>query len=330
MLGEIVKSLLDENGVGYKNNSRSFVLTCPRCCKREKLYISKTNGRFVCWVCRDTEGYTGSPEFCLVDLIPGSLAEIKEVLYGKGQKVPVFLEIEIQDFFGEDDTIPGFVPDPISAVPTNLSFRDLDTFAGTPGAEYMVKRGIPVPVALEYGIQYWPQERSVVFPAKVRGLLVGWQTRRIDATEYVAEDGSFVKTHKSNTMRDYRKDKHLMFNDRITGSHAILCEGPIDALKAHLCGGNVATLGKSVSRYQLELLKYSGIKRLYIAQDPDAFVESARILKQLAPHMEIYNMIPPAGDLGEMSFDAVREMFANAKLIESWHVFIHIENPYAI
>ena len=112
-----------------------------------------------------------------------------------------------------------------------------------------------------------------------------------------------------------------MFQDRIT-DHVVLAEGPVDALKAHLCGGNVASLGKNVSSYQLDLIRQSGVKRLYLALDPDAFNESQAILKKMAYDLEIFAMVPQSGDLGGMSFEEVYRLYLEAPKLGPNHLFL--------
>jgi hypothetical protein len=119
-----------------------------------------------------------------------------------------------------------------------------------------------------------------------------------------------------------------MFFDRLQGQkHAVLCEGPMDALKAHLCGGNVASMGKAVSRAQLQLLRNAGVERLYIALDPDAQEEANRIARQVGMDMKVYNMMAPAPykDLGEMHFDAVRELFQSARRMGPGDLFLNFQ-----
>jgi hypothetical protein len=42
----------------------------------------KSDGRFVCWVCAETSGFKGRPEFALQELLGMSLSSIKEKIYG--------------------------------------------------------------------------------------------------------------------------------------------------------------------------------------------------------------------------------------------------------
>jgi hypothetical protein len=332
-LGEKLKDLLDEAGIQYKTNSISFILTCPKCSKRDKLYIRKSDGRFVCWVCAETVGFKGKAEWCLTELTGKPIAELRRELYGAGQgPSSLYLDIHIEDWFDESDEIPMFVPDVLPEVMPDPGFRDLNSPQGKPGLDYLVSRGIPLMVAKEYGIQYWPSQKSVVFPVIAGGKMLGWQTRVIGPTRWFDEEsGVEVKIPKAVTSMGLKKDRIFMFGDRITGDRAVLCEGPIDALHAHVIGGNVASLGKAVSRTQLEILKNSGIKKLYLALDPDAFVESRKVLQEVGRSLEVYDLRPPEPyeDIGAMPMEEVAKLAQVAPRLHPHHIFLYVENPYA-
>jgi hypothetical protein len=331
-LGEKLKNLLDEAGIQYKTNSISFILACPKCSKREKLYIRKSDGRFVCWVCAETIGFKGKAEWCLTELTGKPVAELRRELYGAGQgPSSLYLDIHIEDWFDESDELPMFIPDALPEVLPDPGFRDLNSPQGKPGLDYMVSRGIPLMVAMEYGIQYWPSQKSVVFPAVAEGKLIGWQTRVIGPTRWFDGDsGVEVKIPKAITSVGLKKDRTFMFGDRITGDHAVLCEGPFDALACHLIGGNVASLGKAVSHTQLELLKNSGIKKLYLALDPDAFVESRKVLQEVSRSLAVYDLRPPEPyeDIGAMPMEEVAKLAQVAPKLHPHHIFLYVENPY--
>jgi DNA primase len=332
MLEEKIKAILDEHGVSYKPNSRSYILTCPRCHKRDKLYIRKNDGRFVCWVCRESSGFAGKVEWCLTELVNLDITALRKELYGPEHRSSVFLDIQLRDFFSEEDETPIFVPSDLSEMEPDPGFRELLDPVSSPGVQYLESRGLPLDLCLEYHIQYWPAQNAVVFPAVTRGKLVGWQTRVAGSTVRIdPETGFEYKVPKAMTAIGLKKDRMFMFGDRITGKHAVLCEGPIDALKAHQCGGNVAALGKAVSGYQLDLLKHSGIEKLYLALDPDAFIESGKILKEMAQYVDVYDMRPPKGygDIGEMPLDEVEALMHNAPRLDATHLFLYLKDPYA-
>jgi hypothetical protein len=174
---------------------------------------------------------------------------------------------------------------------------------------------------------FWPAESRVVFPVTSNEKLLGWQSRTILPDKWIGEDGEIHSVPKALTYSGLAKDRTLMFADRIVGSHAVLCEGPIDAIKAHLVGGNVASLGKAVSKYQLNLLVNSGITKLYIGLDPDASDEVSGIIRKLSEYdIEIYDMRPPNGDLGAMTFEAVYDLYLNAPKVNAANIFLNLKD----
>jgi DNA primase len=88
----------------------------------------------------------------------------------------------------------------------------------------------------------------------------------------------------------------------------------VDAIKADWCGGAVATMGKAVSATQLDVIRRAGIKKIYLALDPDAAEEVNRLAYELGD-METRLLLPPKGrkDLGECSFEEVYEAFQQAE-----------------
>jgi hypothetical protein len=330
-IGVVIKGLLDEAGISYKQSGKSFITACPRCFKRDKVYIRKTDGRFVCWVCKETEGFSGAPEWVLTELLHLPVQELRRLLYGDQEyKAALYIDLNLTDFFDADDDIPVSI-DVLPAVEPDPGFRELDSPAGEAGRNYLLSRGVPLEIAKEYGIKAWPAKNRIVFPCMNKGKLLGWQDRYIGPTKYFDEEAQLVVTiPKALTSYGLQKDRVLLFGDRITGDHAILTEGPFDAIKAHLCGGNVCTMGKAVSKRQLTLLRMSGIRKLYLALDPDAFEESARILIEMSSDMDIYDMRPPEKyeDIGAMPMEEVRDLMRNAQKVDRNFLFLYLKDHY--
>lgn len=311
-----------------KHNSKSFILTCPRCMKKDKLYIRKRDGRFVCWVCAERDGFQGAPEYALTEITGRSVGELRTMLYGDDfAGADLTIRLDFDDFLENDDDI--LLPY-LQKVEEHPDFRDLDSEWGKPGADYLQARGVPLDVALRYGIRYWPARSRVIFPVVSGGHLLGWQGRTIKPTEYIDEETQeLVKIPKALTYEGLEKSSVLMFGDRLKGSdHAILTEGPMDGIKADLCGGNVVSMGKVVSPTQLNLLRFSGIRKLYLALDPDASLEAQKIVRKMySDEIEIYDMRPPVGtDLGAMSFSDVYELYKSAPKVTPAHLFLFLEN----
>ena len=328
-----IRGLLQECGVAFKTNGKSFIVTCPRCSKKDKLYVRRNDGRFVCWYCREIDGFHGKPEYALVELCSLPMAEVRKRLYGDESTRPaeLYLDIDIGDF-EEDDFLDHAPVLPTTAWP--LDFFPLDHEACIKGVAYLERRGIPKSIAMEYGIRYFPAKSRVIFPVQSRGNLYGWQERLVenDKPYWNERQQRMVSPLKVITSTDMPRDRVLMFADRLGGqSHCVLTEGPVDALKAHLCGGNVATMGAAVSVSQLELIRTSGIHRLYLGLDPDAYLEVNRIRK-LMTDMIIYDLRPPEPfkDLGEMSMEAVRDLFDHAPELNPASVVIYLKDLFGV
>lgn len=297
----VLKNIIQTSGVAFKEVATSYIFTCPRCSREKKLYIRKSDGRFVCWHCRETDNFQGKPEYALAELLNLPTDEIKSKLYDDNFKnLPGFLTLDFMDPYDSENELE--MVEELPGVCCSPDFVKFNHPLFQKGREYLRSRGMSDSHMEEYGIMYNPSRKAVVFPVIIDGSLVGWQERGI-------------ANKNKYTMRGFKKEQALMFQDRLRGSnHAVLCEGPMDAIKAHLCGGNVASMGKGVSKFQIDILKNT-VKRIYLALDPDANVETSRICRDLYDHMDIYLLPPPPGkkDLGEATYEEVYEEFKKAK-----------------
>lgn len=324
-----LENFIKDLGLAYKSRSKSYVMQCPLCGKKDKLYIRKNDGRFACWVCRLDRGFQGAPEFALAELSGMKLQKVREILYGSQYINPTTeIHLSLSDFFDEqdsDDEVVEDVPDltwPHHCLPLDHQFS-------IKGAEYLAKRGIPHEIAKQYDIRYSPEQRAIGFPVWIGQRLVGWQYRTVLPLEATSETGTVFKRTKVWSSNDIPRDRVVMFQNRLSDcNHAIVCEGPIDALKAHLCGGNVATMGKAVSKPQMAMLARSGITRMYLALDPDASTETGQLVDQISD-LECYLMVAPKPykDLGEMSFEEVYELYKKAQPAKKGLIYVFLAPP---
>lgn len=327
---EVLRNLIEGSGLSYAQNSVSWIFTCPRCGKSKKLYISKKSGRFVCFRCKETDNFQGHPEYALTELLGEPVQEIAKKLYGD---VPLhaemWIDVQLVDFFGDGDPLDEELASEHEILTWPWDYHPINDEHALRGRLYLASRGIPAKLAAEYDIRYCPQMRRVYFPVASHGVLYGWQGRLVIPHVYEDQDGELQEMLKILSSRGMRRERLLMFADRIQGSdHAVVCEGPVDALKAHYCGGNVATMGKAVSRQQVELLRNSGVKRIYLALDPDAAEEMHRLVNELGGDVELYEMVPKGGgkvDLGAMTFEQVYELFLNAPRVEPGRLFVFVD-----
>lgn len=330
----VLLELLEEAGIGRpKQNTKSFILTCPRCEKKDKLYIRKTDARFVCFYCKEKSNFQGAGEFALCEITGKQIQDLQKILYGYETSTGfISLDISFKDFFDDEESTEDL---PVGAIPLpevlpDPDFRDLDSQWSVPGVNYLESRGVPLDVAMSYGIQYWPAKSRIVFPVKSRGKLLGWQSRTIKPDKWIDEDGDLVSIPKALTYEGLAKDRALMFADRVQGDHAVITEGPFDGLKADYCKGNVVTMGKAVSLYQLNLLVTSGVRKLYFGLDPDASDEVASLIDKvtnLYGGIEMYDMRPKGNkDLGGMTFEEVYDLFRSAPRVTRGNVFIYLKD----
>jgi len=305
-----LEAFIRECGASFKTTSKSWVFTCPKCRKVDKLYIYRDASSFICFVCAEDRGFKGAPEYGLKEITGLPLPEIRKALYGAEQaKAGEKLLIDLRDDMDDDGPDPldlslDFAPDMVWP----LHCYPLDSFDAKPGVKYLAGRGVPADIAMEYDIRYSTEERAIAFPVMVGERLVGYQYRITGPSQYMVK-GPYGpeprKRLKTRSSLDIPRDRVVMFQNRLEGADAcVLCEGPVDALKAHYVGGNVATMGKAVSDKQVEVIRRSGVKRVYIALDPDAALDINPLVSKLEGiETRLVEIPAPYKDLGEMPLD---------------------------
>lgn len=298
------------------SNRISYIFDCPRCSKKNKLYIRRRDGHFCCFACRQANSFYGQAEHAFAALLHLPVWEVRAALRGDDHQAIVSLDLRFGDFFDDDFIDPE--ADEVPSVAWPFDYIPIDAPQAHRGLAYLEGRGISLALAKTYDLRYCVKERRVIFPIKVGGRLVGWQKRLIVQDSYWnEEEGRTVGVPKILSSIGIPRDQTLMFADALIGlDHAVLTEGPVDAIKAHLCGGNVATMGKTISSSQLALLRHHGLRRLYLALDLDAAFETTRLLREMSD-IECYLMTPPPGqDLGSMTPEAVYELFQAAPRVQ--------------
>lgn len=321
-----VKALIEK--IPHKQNSVSWVLACPKCQKKDKLYVRKSDGRFVCWVCRETEQFYGRVEYALSEVLGLPIAEVVRKVYDTPDQTPVNLvTFTVKDFFDDEDEIDSDALGSGTVFPPD--FYSIGAPQSEPGLRYLESRGIPLEVAEAYGIMYHPIKQRVIFPIYDNGMLMGWQARATFPTEYYDEDGKKVSIPKILSSRGIPRDRLVMFAPRLQGDTCVLTEGPVDAIKCHLFGSNVCTMGKSISEGQIRYLIKHGIKKVYLALDPDAVADAQQLARIYSGDLEFYMVsIPPQyKDIGEMDYRDALNAILDARPFNVAHVFLNIRLP---
>ncbi len=319
---DALRDIIESGGVKYRQSAGSYKFTCPRCGKADKLWIRKHDGVFRCWLCAESSNFKGRCEFALAEIYGESPTEYTKLIRGNYAPLQQHLELEFVDHWGEFGTefseleIADLEWPPVSAAWNEPGFA--------PGAIYLASRGIVLSTIKKYDIRYDCRDNRVQFPFKVGGALVGWQGRYCGPTK--TADGKRIMKALT-TIQDGIATKYLMFGDNLeTAAHAVLAEGPVDALKAELCGGNVASLGKGVSEGQIQEIA-SRVGKLYIALDGDAATDIMR----LSAMSRDYKLVPflmrvPSHreDLGDCTYAEVFEAFGKATEIHGSQMMISI------
>lgn len=300
-----------------RRGPKKFLFVCPACSKKA-VKLSRNSGYWKCFYCRyinQTEGRADKFLALALD-IPERVA--REQLYGSDASTPTLHlpEILFEEELDEDEIM-------LTRIEWDYHHRPIQDPKSARGVAYLESRGIPIDIAIQYGLRYSARERRVYFPVESNGRLVGWQGRSILPNTWTdPETGEVKENLRLLSSPDLPRDSVLMFQDRIVDNYAVLVEGPIDCIKAHLVGGNCASMGKIVTQGQLALLFQKGIKRLYLGLDPDAIEEVGRIARSMAS-IEVMYIDMPKGfkDLGEMPLEMARDVILSSEKIHPWGVF---------
>lgn len=323
----LLADFLRSSGVGYKPTAKSYVFTCPRCRKPEKLWMYQDGTKFTCFSC---DKFSGAVEWALSALVDRPVGAVRKQVYKNftvGDDGDFYFRLDPDADEEEADYEDPLSLDEAPDLAWNLDCVPLDDPQARPGVEYLAGRGVPAALAMEYDVRYSTEQRAIAFPAMVGTRMVAWQYRFLKPRRYVNKQGKQV-VMKAQSTENIPRDRVLLFQDRITaGGDVVLCEGPVDALKAHFWGGNVAAMGKDVSYGQILRILRSGAKRVFVAVDPDAAAKKADIVRQLHGSVEVFDVQIPIKykDLGEMPLDEAVDAIAAARPASPGDMYIHLD-----
>jgi predicted RNA-binding Zn-ribbon protein involved in translation (DUF1610 family) len=331
---EALVELLQTVGLDFRAASNSYELTCPLC-GESKWNIRKSDGFSKCYKC--DQDFRGFADYTLSVVLHRPKAELTKLLYGVGYSTLVTEERgeerwvdHWEEMSSTDIETTALQTWPAEMLPSP-DHHDLHTAIGAPGLAYLNGRGVSLELAQEYGVKYDPVQERVIFPIVIEGVLRGWQGRLIKPVEYVDSKGRDRKRPKALTEGEVG-GKVLIFQDRLKGStHGIITEGPFDAIKIHLAGGNTATMGKSVTTTQLDIyVRHFGLRKLYIGLDLNAAEDVERIVRDLGWYKDIQlfrlTPAPGRGDLGDGTLEENLEQFRSAKPIVLGQRFSYLQS----
>ena len=314
-LRDRIVEIIEEEGFSFRETHRTLHTTCPVCGKDDKLSIIKENGATICY--RGSCKFKGWFENWISQTTGVTIKEAQARMAGPA----ALSSYELSEGRADEDVGVKPLEWPMSGLVSIQS----EYFPE--GRSYLESRGVPADVAAEYGIMFGPDtsqiqpqamQRRVYIPIMREKRCYGFQARAID------------KVDEKDRMRNntgFRRDRLVMFEDRLAKvRHAIICEGPFDAIKFHLVGGAVATMGKVVTDKQLELIKSYHPVKVYLALDDDAAEEVMALTRKF--ECPVYYVRVPAStiarcrasgkkpDFGECTFDECAAAIRDAELVD--------------
>ena len=251
----------------------------------------------------------------------GLIASVKEITRKKA--IPTAREfVEMMIKTGEFDRLKSV--EKVERVKEDfcLSHLNQETFPNTLLARlgndlrYAVNRGFDYDVLRHMGCgisRYGVMNQRLVFPVKnIKGDIVGFSGRAIKD-----EEGSPKWRHSR-----FKKGINLLNIDLCKEamrtwdiSTVILSEGPWDVAKLCQAGfwNSMATMGASVSKGQLEILKRMGVLKVILFMDNDSGGrnhEAGNVQKMESAAIEVQVIYPPKDgqDVGDMEAEDIRNL----------------------
>jgi hypothetical protein len=315
--------IIEAQGLDFKEKRGTIHTVCPACGESDKLSISKRSGATICYRGKCSFGRQWFEDWLAMTANVSRQEAARMIADLDRPKVTQGYRI-LDDDEQADQRSQEFVSVALVAWPPEgcfpIAFPECER-----GQKYLASRGISVEMAERYGIVYNLITDRVVLPIMQDGKCYGWQAR---ATFDVDKD------FRMRNNEGYSRGTTVMFFDRLEGSdHAIMCEGPFDALKFDRVGGNVATMGTAVTDGQLDLILSSGVTKIYLAFDDDfaASESMTDLVRRIGTaNFQVYRVTIPrsciercamAGkkaDFGECSFEECEEAFKNAMIVDQY------------
>lgn len=272
-----LKAWCDRKGFEPQGRQREeWVDDCPLCGAEGKFSVNVRTRKFRCFVCKPRLSFVA-----LVALWEGSNeAAIRTILSGSAVRHNLAHIPRDEAARSLDDRPPSWEPSPISPPP---SFVQLDRHV-----PYTERRGFDLSTLIQMGAGICTSGRfqdRLVFPVRryPDGAWIFFQARATweKDQQLPSEDGKIRYRKNLNPIVDDHAH-YAMPGDVLMGldwiqalglDWAMMVEGPTDWLGVG--PGAVATLGANLSDRQLSLLVRAGVRKIYLAWDPDAWVSQS-------------------------------------------------------
>jgi hypothetical protein len=311
VFSENLKTFVRNNLPKHSQTNSQYVFNCPKdnCNGKNKLYLSKKTGKFLCFKCKDLNSFYGKAEYALTELTTIPIKDIQSELYGIPLNGIPVIDLELDPIEQTEELYE------IEITKWPEDFYPIEHPLSVKGANYLKSRNISLDLAIKYGIYYHPTSQRVCFPVYDGKDLCGWQGRLIF---------DHPTMPKARTSPGLQKSHLLMFASLIPKEckHVIVTEGPVDAIRCDGLYGNVCTMGKSVSDIQIQRVLDLSPETVYLALDADAYIEMRRLTKAFYGKTKLKLIEPlPGLDLGGMTFEQVHKAFTEAKDLDPNNIF---------
>lgn len=258
--------------------------TCPHCGKENKYGINLTYNRTNCFKC----GAHPTVLQLVMDLEKLNTYHDLMVFLKDSSSSPYeykeeYVELKSQKILGMPE---GF----------NLIGSNQDTEVGRIAIRYLKKRGFDITKLRSLGWGYsdsGPLFGYIIIPFYHEGKLIYYNARRFigSGPRYKNPDTNDSGLGKNFII--YNKDALYIY------TKIFLCEGAINATV--LGDQAISSGGKAVSKYQINEIIKSPVKRVNIILDPDAKLKAINIAIELCSHKKVkVVMLPEPKDINDL------------------------------
>ena len=207
-----LKSILDEEGIKYRENSKHYFLDeCPTCGGKDKLNVDKKSKLWVCWSCVQTDQFDENKHgrgnlWTFLQLIGFDVQQIRKMLKGRKffKYTGDFQFASITNIHEEinDDRTKEIVPITIPKWLVYLDRTEDNIIQFKEAYDYLWKRHVRTKEQFQNFLLYYnPMQKRIVFPAITKDhQCIGLQSR--DITER-HKDKHPKCTNKECDMRFY-------------------------------------------------------------------------------------------------------------------------------
>lgn len=268
-----------------QSSADEYLLQCPDCGK-VKLAVNVAKRAWRCFVCSEG-GRDGVSLIAKMEGVPWRQSLIRVLdqhreTIGSLDRLEAALDVKIENprrTFKAMPYPPGFY-----FLKPESCFAQIRA-----GMFYCISRGISPHVVAEMRLgicDHGPMQGRVIFPCfDFGGRLVFYQGRATWAAS--DQDGRHIKVLSPRHEEGYAGPADCLLNlaycaermDVFKG-RILVVEGPVDC--AHAWPDAVATYGKRISSYQIELLIRAGVKAIDLCWDADAIADMEKIAPMLA------------------------------------------------